>query len=159
MASATPLTENRSAMSSEAAETDESSPPVDPLAGRYDYPGLARVPHERARLGLLMALAAQPRGLLFVELKAQCRLTDGNLNRHLHVLTEAGWIEVWKKASAKLSQTRLILTETGLREFQAYLAHLQQVLNDATKLGIIPQEAHRTPSVGSSASGPPPLPS
>ncbi len=65
--------------------------------GRFAYDGLDRVIHERARLGLMTSLAGRPDGLTFVELKDLCRLTDGNLSRHLKVLEEAGLIELWKR--------------------------------------------------------------
>ena len=65
-------------------------------SGRFAYDGLERVIHEKARLGIMTSLVAHPDGLLFVDLKELCALTDGNLNRHLQVLREAGLVEVWK---------------------------------------------------------------
>ena len=59
-------------------------------AGRFSYQGLDRVMHEKARLGILASLAANANGLLFNDLKQLCTLTDGNLSRHLSVLSEAG---------------------------------------------------------------------
>ena len=47
--------------------------------GRFAYEGLERIIHEKARLGILTSLVAQPKGLLFNELKDLCALTDGNL--------------------------------------------------------------------------------
>ena len=58
-------------------------------AGSFAYEGLDRVLHEKARLGILTALATRPDGILFAELKDLCALTDGNLSRHLQVLREA----------------------------------------------------------------------
>ena len=65
-------------------------------AGRFSYDGLDRVLHEKARLGILASLAANPEGLVFNDLKQLCVLTDGNLSRHLTVLHEAGLLETWK---------------------------------------------------------------
>lgn len=100
-------------------------------AGRFSYDGLARVIHEKARLGLMTCLAAHPDGLLFGELKDLCALTDGNLNRHLHVLSEAALIEVWKRGEGKKSQTLVRLTSAGRREFLDYLSVLEGVIGDA----------------------------
>jgi DNA-binding MarR family transcriptional regulator len=100
-------------------------------AGRFAYEGLDRVIHEKARLGILTSLATHPDGLLFPELKGLCTLTDGNLNRHLHVLSEAGLIEVWKRGDGKKSQTLARLTASGRRQFLEYLTVLETVVADA----------------------------
>ncbi len=100
-------------------------------AGRFAYDGLDRVIHEKARLGIMTSLATHPDGLLFPELKELCALTDGNLNRHLHVLNEAGLIEVWKRGDGKRSQTLARLTASGRRQFLEYLTVLETVVADA----------------------------
>ena len=41
----------------------------------------------RARLSVLTSLITHPLGLIFGELKQLCGLTDGNLSRHLQVLS------------------------------------------------------------------------
>ena len=64
--------------------------------GRFSYEGLDRIMHEKARLGILASLAAHDGGLLFNDLKQLCSLTDGNLSRHIGVLSEAGLVEIWK---------------------------------------------------------------
>src|SRR6185437_9607383 len=63
---------------------------------RYEYAGLPRLLHQRARLSLLTSLAAHPYGLVFNELKRLCRLTDGNLSRHLALLQSAGLVDIRK---------------------------------------------------------------
>ena len=60
--------------------------------GQFAYEGLDRVIHERARLGVLTSLVAHPKGLAFGDLRRMCQLTDGNLSRHLQVLTEADYL-------------------------------------------------------------------
>lgn len=98
--------------------------------GRFDYERLERVFHERARLGLLVALSRQPEGLVFTELRSLCNLTDGNLNRHVHALEKERIVEIWKKTSAGRSTTLVRLTEAGRSRFEAYLAALEAVLAD-----------------------------
>jgi DNA-binding transcriptional ArsR family regulator len=99
--------------------------------GRFAYDGLDRVLHEKARLGILMALVAEPRGLPFNDLKRLCALTDGNLSRHLAVLEEAGVVTLHKAFERKRPLTTCVLTSQGRRRFRAYLALLERVLRDA----------------------------
>ncbi len=99
--------------------------------GRFAYEGLDRVLHEKARLGMLTSLVAHPDGLKFGELRALCRLTDGNLSRHLDVLRDAGLVEVWKGFERRRPQTLVRLTPEGRRRFVAYLEELERVVRDA----------------------------
>ena len=115
----------------EANAGDSTSKASDDSAGRYAYEGLDRALHEKARLGIMMALAAAPDGLLFAELKSLCTLTDGNLNRHLKVLVEAGLMEIWKGKENQRSKTLGRITRAGRERFTAYLAELEKVLRDA----------------------------
>ena len=103
----------------------------DPGAGRFSYEGLDRVMHERARLGILASLAAHAGGLLFVDLKQLCALTDGNLSRHMAVLVEVGLVEVDKGAIGPRPQTLYRLTPDGRRRFAEYIGVLERVIADA----------------------------
>jgi DNA-binding MarR family transcriptional regulator len=100
-------------------------------APRYAYAGLDRVIHERARLGVLTSLIAHPKGLGFAALKQLCGLTDGNLNRHLHVLDEAGLVELSKEFVRNRSQTVCRITPAGRERYLAHLAILEQLVRDA----------------------------
>ena len=62
-------------------------PKHDEPTGRYAYDGLERIFHEKARLGIMTSLVTHSRGLIFSDLKELCQLTDGNLSRHLQILT------------------------------------------------------------------------
>ena len=101
--------------------------------GRFAYEGLERAIHEKARLGILTSLVAQPQGLLFNDLKELCSLTDGNLNRHLAVLEEAGLVEAHRRAQHGRAQTYVCLTTVGRRRFEQYLSVLEQVVADAAE--------------------------
>ncbi len=109
----------------------EKHKPNKPAEGRFAYEGLERVIHEKARLGILTSLVAQPKGLLFNDLKELCTLTDGNLNRHLAVLEEVGLVATKRLSQPGRPQTMVVLTATGLRRFQSYLSVLEQVVADA----------------------------
>ena len=99
--------------------------------GRFSYQGLDRVMHEKARLGILASLAAHEGGVLFNDLKQLCSLTDGNLSRHLAVLSEAGLVEIWKATSGSRPQTLYRLTEDGRQRFAEYISVLEKVVADA----------------------------
>ncbi|WP_114954378.1 transcriptional regulator [Sphingosinicella terrae] len=98
----------------------------------YAYQGLDRVFHERARLGIVTSLAGHSEGLSFGELKALCDLTDGNLNRHLQVLEEAGFIRIDKGYEGRRPHTRCTLTEQGRARFADYLRVLEEVVRTAS---------------------------
>lgn len=119
--------------------------PAEPQAPAAETPfafsGLDRVFHERARLGIVTSLAGNPEGLPFPRLKRLCGLTDGNLNRHLAVLGEAGYVTVEKELSGKRPQTLCRLTPRGREEFCAYLAALEQVLRQAAEAAQPPDGA------------------
>ena len=100
-------------------------------AGRFSYDGLDRVMHEKARLGVLASLAANAGGLLFNDLKQLCSLTDGNLSRHLAVLSDAGLVETWKGTTGSRPQTMYRLTVSGRQRFAEYISVLEQVVADA----------------------------
>jgi DNA-binding transcriptional ArsR family regulator len=99
--------------------------------GRFAYDGLDRVIHEKARLGILTSLVGHPTGLLFADLKTLCRLTDGNLSRHLQVLEEAGLVTIDKSFVQNRPQTRCKITVAGRKRYTDYLNVLEQVVRDA----------------------------
>lgn len=116
---------------------------ADRSAGRFAYEGLERVIHEKARLGILTSLVVHPDGLLFSELRELCALTDGNLNRHLQVLQEAGLVEVWKGVRANRPQTLVCLTEPGRQRFLEYIGVLEQIVADAAPTSTETARARR----------------
>jgi DNA-binding MarR family transcriptional regulator len=97
----------------------------------FAYAGLERVIHEKARLGILASLVTHGDGLAFSDLKQLCALTDGNLNRHLQVLHDAGLVEVRKELSNNRPQTLCRLTGEGRRRFVEYIGVLERVVEDA----------------------------
>lgn len=100
-------------------------------AGRFAYDGLDRVIHEKARLGVVTSLVAHPKGLLFSDLKQLCRLTDGNLSRHLQVLLDDGIVDIEKSFVRNRPQTLCRLTPKGRQRYLDYLTVLEQVVRDA----------------------------
>ncbi|MAT15912.1 MAG: transcriptional regulator [Planctomyces sp.] len=102
-----------------------------PDEGRYSYDGLDRVMHEKARLGILASLASHKTGLSFNDLKDLCALTDGNLSRHMTVLSEANLVETLKSGSGARQLTMYRLTPAGRKRFADYISVLEQVVADA----------------------------
>jgi len=119
----------------------KQAPLAERKSGRYAYEGLQRPIHEKARLGIMTSLVSHVDGLSFNDLKDLCDLTDGNLNRHLEVLREAGLISVQKGQSAERRQTWCRMTARGREEFAAYLAELERVVADAAKSARVAQRS------------------
>ncbi len=118
--------------------------PTDRADGRFSYEGLDRIIHEKARLSVLTSLVAHPKGLPFPDLKRLCGLTDGNLSRHLAVLSEAELVSLEKGHVQNRPQTVCRLTQAGRARFIEYLAVLEQVVRDAARAGgRIPESGHR----------------
>src|SRR5213593_1704627 len=105
--------------------------PISDVPGRFAYEGLDRVIHEKARLSIVTSLATHPGGLLFNDLKDLCALTDGNLSRHLQILSEAGLIQIWKGFKDNRPQTLCQLTEEGRQRFVEYINVLENIVTDA----------------------------
>lgn len=118
----------------------------DQQGARFAYEGLDRVIHEKARLSVLTSLVAHPKGLVFGDLKQMCGLTDGNLSRHLHVLDEAGLIEIEKGYDRNRPQTVCRISAEGRLRYLDYLKVLEQVVRDAAsaaKAGAPPVSVRR----------------
>ncbi|MCI0683731.1 MAG: transcriptional regulator [Gemmataceae bacterium] len=115
------------------------------VVGRFAYDGLDRVIHEKARLGIVSSLATHPSGLVFNDLKELCALTDGNLSRHLHLLSESGLVQIWKGYKDNRPQTLVQLTDEGRRRFLEYVAVLENVVTDALEASKQPKAAKVAP--------------
>jgi len=95
--------------------------------GRYSYEGLARLMHERARLSILTALAANPEGVLFPELLAERQDIVDDL---CALKADAGrTVRDPEREAELLAHVRSVADETGLSPdlaetlFEEILAH------------------------------------
>ena len=103
------------------------------------YAALEKLFHEPARLAIVSALCQGQDGKVFADLKQLCNLTDGNLNRHLKVLDEAGVVHIVKKSEkGSRPQTTVHLSEQGRAGFHAYLQVLEEVLVKAAEALDVP---------------------
>jgi DNA-binding MarR family transcriptional regulator len=94
---------------------------------------LDRLIHERARLGIVSALAVNP-SLSFRELKQLLGTTDGNLSVHARKLEDAGYIACTKSFDGRLPKTEYRLTAAGRRALERYLEHMEALIR-ATREG------------------------
>jgi DNA-binding transcriptional ArsR family regulator len=97
------------------------------------YAALERIFHEPNRMAIVSSLCGALDGMTFTELKESCDLTDGNLNRHLKTLSEAGAVEIEKSFVRSKPQTRIFLSESGREGFLQYLKALESVLKKASR--------------------------
>lgn len=111
------------------------------------YDALERIFHEPNRMAIMSVLCTAEKGLRFSDLKKSCNLTDGNLNRHLKVLSEAKTVTIKKKFVDDKPCTTISLSKLGLQRFSEYLNALEQVLKRAKD--AVSEEARETaPIIG-----------
>jgi DNA-binding HxlR family transcriptional regulator len=90
-------------------------------------PNLDRLIHERLRLGIISALAANE-SLTFSDLKNLMNTTDGNLSVHARKLEEAGYISCAKYFEGRLPKTEYKLTAAGRSALENYLSHMESLI-------------------------------
>ena len=89
---------------------------------------LDKVIHERMRLGIISALAANA-SLSFTELKNLLNTTDGNISVHARKLEDAGYIECMKSFNGRVPLTEYKITTKGKRAIERYLDHMEALIN------------------------------
>ena len=90
---------------------------------------LDRLVHERLRLEILRALAANE-SLSFSEMKKLLDATDGNLSVHARKLEEAGYIACTKSFEGRVPRTDYRLTAAGRRALDRYLDHMEALIRE-----------------------------
>jgi DNA-binding HxlR family transcriptional regulator len=102
-----------------------------PALGVVETPGsipdLDRLIHERIRLGIVSALAANS-SLTFNDLKRLLKTTDGNLSVHARKLEEAKYIDCVKSFEGRMPKTEYSLTATGRKALNKYLDHMEALI-------------------------------
>jgi len=94
---------------------------------RLDLPEFDRLIHERIRLGIVSALAAN-QAMTFNDLKRLLKTTDGNLSVHARKLEEAKYIACTKSFEGRMPKTEYALTGTGRKAFEKYLDHMEALI-------------------------------
>jgi DNA-binding transcriptional ArsR family regulator len=91
---------------------------------------LDRLIHERLRLGILSALAAE-KSLTFSELKSLLDTTDGNLSVHARKLEDAAYITCEKGFEGRIPRTEYRITPAGRKALEKYLDHMEALIRVA----------------------------
>ena len=89
---------------------------------------LDRIIHERMRLGIVSALAANE-SLSFHDLKKLLATTDGNLSVHARKLEDAGYIECEKYFEGRLPKTVYRLSLAGRHALEQYLDQMEALID------------------------------
>lgn len=89
---------------------------------------LDRLIHERMRLGIVSALAANE-SLTFNDLKTLMDTTDGNLSVHARKLEDGGYITCTKSFEGRLPKTEYKITASGRRALENYLSHMEALIH------------------------------
>lgn len=97
------------------AQSDETAHALDKLI------------HERIRLGIVSALAANE-SLSFNDLKNLLKTTDGNLSVHARKLEAAEYIACAKYFQGRMPRTVYRLTPSGRRALETYLDHMETLI-------------------------------
>jgi len=88
---------------------------------------LDKVIHERMRLGITSALAANEK-LSFTELKTLLSTTDGNISVHARKLEEAGYVTCEKSFKGRMPLTEYKITKQGRAALERYLNHMEALI-------------------------------
>lgn len=94
---------------------------------------LDKVIHERMRLGIISALAAN-KSLSFTELKNLLNTTDGNISVHARKLEDAGYLVCEKSFKGRKPLTEYKITKAGREALTHYLNHMEALIKAMKKV-------------------------
>lgn len=99
---------------------------VEKAAGQVSE-SLDKVIHERMRLGIISALAANEK-LSFTDLKNLLNTTDGNISVHARKLEDAGYLTCEKSFKGRTPLTEYKITAAGRTALGKYLDHMEALI-------------------------------
>ena len=115
-----------------ALKKDSDAPPMRDLklekAAENVSNELDKTIHERMRLGIISALAANT-SLSFTDLKNLLNTTDGNISVHARKLEEAGYLSCEKSFKGRVPLTEYRITNDGREALNRYLNHMEALIN------------------------------
>ncbi len=94
-----------------------------------DFDQLDRTIHEKGRLAIMSLLAARA-GWPFQDMKAELKMSDGNLITHLRTLIKAGYVAETREMKTR-PQTSYALTKSGRKAFESYITLLEDIVRSA----------------------------
>lgn len=107
----------------------ENSEPLREVRVADNVPNnLDKVIHERMRLGITSALAANEK-LSFTELKNLLDTTDGNISVHARKLEDAGYVRCEKSFNGRVPLTEYSITSAGREALERYLNHMEALIS------------------------------
>ena len=83
--------------------------------------------HERMRLGIVSALAANEK-MSFGDLKNLLQTSDGNVSVHARKLEDAGYVECLKSFNGRVPLTEYRITSAGRDALTKYLNHMEALI-------------------------------
>src|SRR4029453_16556175 len=92
----------------------------------FDFNKLDKIIHEKWPRAI-MALLASRRSWSFQELKAELKMSDGNLITHMRTLHKQGLVSVTKEFRGR-PQTTYSLTVKGRAAFREHIDALEQIV-------------------------------
>ena len=99
---------------------------VEKAAGQVSE-SLDKIIHERMRLGIISALAANEK-LSFTDLKNLLNTTDGNISVHARKLEDAGYVTCEKSFKGRTPLTEYKITTAGRTALDRYLNHMEALI-------------------------------
>jgi DNA-binding MarR family transcriptional regulator len=109
-----------------ALKNTQDPRPLETAAGRVSE-NLDKVIHERMRLGIISALAANEK-LSFSDLKNLLNTTDGNISVHARKLEDAGYITLEKSFKGRTPLTEYKITTAGRSALESYIGHMEALI-------------------------------
>ena len=94
----------------------------------FDFQKLDKIIHEKWRLAI-MALLASRRSWSFQELKAELKMSDGNLITHMRTLHKQRLVSVTKEFRGR-PQTTYALTTKGRSAFREHINALEEIVKE-----------------------------
>lgn len=89
---------------------------------------LDKLIHDRVRLGIMSALAANE-SLSFTDLRNLLGTTDGNISVHARKLEDAGYAVCEKTFNGRVPLTLYRITNSGRESLSRYLNHMEALIN------------------------------
>ena len=91
-----------------------------------DFSKIDKTIHEKGRLSIMTLLASRVEWS-FQDLKADLKMSDGNLITHLRTLGQNGYVATYKDSEVK-RRTLYAITPQGRKAFEEYLEILQAIV-------------------------------
>ena len=114
-------------------DSQDRAQPAAVLGAGKGMPDLDRLIHERIRLGIISALAAND-SLTFNDLKKLLKTTDGNLSVHARKLEEANYVSCTKTFEGRMPKTEYRLAPQGRKALERYLDHMEALIQSMRRL-------------------------